>query len=222
MKPPAICLSNVFLSLQSSSGKVQILNDINLQIEEEEAVALVGPSGSGKSSLMMLISGLEHSTKGNINILGQNITQFNEDKLATFRSKNMGVVFQSFHLIPTMSAIENVATPLNIMGEKNADEKALSALNDVGLIGRKSHYPSQLSGGEQQRIALARAIVTRPRILLADEPTGNLDITSGNRVVEILFNFRKRFQATLLIVTHASELAKKCDRQINLKDGKIE
>ncbi len=222
MKPPAIRLSNVFLSLQSSSGKVQILNDINLQIEEEEAVALVGPSGSGKSSLMMLISGLEHSTKGNINILGQNITQFNEDKLATFRSKNMGVVFQSFHLIPTMSAIENVATPLNIMGEKNADEKALSALNDVGLIGRKSHYPSQLSGGEQQRIALARAIVTRPRILLADEPTGNLDITSGNRVVEILFNFRKRFQATLLIVTHASELAKKCDRQINLKDGKIE
>ena len=222
MKPPAICLSNVFLSLQSSSGKVQILNDINLQIEEEEAVALVGPSGSGKSSLMMLISGLEHSTKGNINILGQNITQFNEDKLATFRSKNMGVVFQSFHLIPTMSAIENVATPLNIMGEKNADEKALSALNDVGLIGRKSHYPSQLSGGEQQRIALARAIVTKPRILLADEPTGNLDITSGNRVVEILFNFRKRFQATLLIVTHASELAKKCDRQINLKDGKIE
>ena len=222
MKPPAIRLSNVFLSLQSSSGKVQILNDINLQIEEEEAVALVGPSGSGKSSLMMLISGLEHSTKGNINILGQNITQFNEDKLATFRSKNMGVVFQSFHLIPTMSAIENVATPLNIMGEKNADEKALSALNDVGLIGRKSHYPSQLSGGEQQRIALARAIVTKPRILLADEPTGNLDITSGNRVVEILFNFRKRFQATLLIVTHASELAKKCDRQINLKDGKIE
>ena len=148
--------------------------------------------------------------------------QFNEDKLATFRSKNMGVVLQSFHLIPTMSAIENVATPLNIMGEKNADEKALSALNDVGLIGRKSHYPSQLSGGEQQRIALARAIVTTPRILLADEPTGNLDITSGNRVVEILFNFRKRFQATLLIETHASELAKKCDRQINLKDGKIE
>ena len=121
-----------------------------------------------------------------------------------------------------MSAIENVATPLNIMGEKNANEKALSALNDVGLIGRKSHYPSQLSGGEQQRIALARAIVTKPRILLADEPTGNLDIASGNRVVEILFNFRKRFQATLLIVTHASELAKKCDRQINLKDGKIE
>lgn len=204
-----------------NAGQVDILHGISLDIEEGESVGLVGPSGSGKSSLLMLMGGLEQATGGSILALGNDLTAMNEDQLAKFRRDNMGVVFQSFHLIPTMTALENVATPLELAGAKDAFVRAQAELQAMGLGERMGHYPSQLSGGEQQRVALARASAPRPRILLADEPTGNLDEVNGQAIMDMLFSLRDRHGATLIMVTHSNELAQRCDRVIRLRDGRI-
>lgn len=198
------------------------MHDISLDVTAGETLGLVGPSGSGKSSLLMLMGGLEQATGGQITALGQNLTAMNEDQLALFRRDNMGVVFQSFHLIPTMTALENVATPLELAGHKDAFDRAEAELDAVGLADRADHYPSQMSGGEQQRVALARASAPRPRLLLADEPTGNLDATNGTAIMGLLFGLRDRHGATLIIVTHSNELATRCDRVIRLRDGRID
>lgn len=205
-----------------NAGRVDILHDISLNVVEGETLGLIGPSGSGKSSLLMLMGGLEQATGGQIIALGQNLTTMNEDQLALFRRDNMGVVFQSFHLIPTMTALENVATPLELAGVEDAFDRAEAELEAVGLGHRAGHYPSQMSGGEQQRVALARASAPRPRILLADEPTGNLDETNGRAIMNMLFDLRDRHGATLIMVTHAPELAERCDRVIRLRDGRID
>ena len=205
-----------------NAGRVDILHDISLDIEEGESVGLIGPSGSGKSSLLMLMGGLEQATGGHVSALGQDLTAMDEDALAKFRRGNMGIVFQSFHLIPTMTALENVATPLELAGVADAFDRAQAELEAVGLGHRAGHYPSQMSGGEQQRVALARASAPRPRILLADEPTGNLDETTGAAIMDLLFGLRDRHGATLVMVTHAPELAARCSRVIRLRDGRIE
>ena len=218
----ALSLSDVSLSLSGNAGNVDILHDISLTVAQGETLGLVGPSGSGKSSLLMLMGGLETATSGTIAALGTDITQMGEDDLARFRRDNMGVVFQSFHLIPTMTALENVATPLELAGVRDAFDRAQAELDAVGLGHRTHHYPSQMSGGEQQRVALARASVTRPKILLADEPTGNLDETNGAAIIDMLFGLREQHGATLIMVTHSNELAARCDRTIRLRDGRID
>jgi len=200
---------------------VPILRGISLNVEAGESIGLIGPSGSGKSSLLMLMGGLESITGGSISALGQDLTQMNEDALARFRRENMGIVFQSFHLIPTMTALENVATPLELAGDREAFKKAEAELEAMGLADRRHHYPAQLSGGEQQRVALARAAAPRPRILLADEPTGNLDTATGEIIMDLLFNLRDRHGATLILVTHAPDLAARCDRTLELRDGAL-
>ena len=222
MSDPVLSLSGVSLSLMGNAGPVDILHDISLDIAAGSSLGLIGPSGSGKSSLLMLMGGLETASAGRITALGQDITAMDEDALARFRRGNMGVVFQSFHLIPTMTALENVATPLELAGHKDAFERAEAELAAVGLAQRAGHYPVQLSGGEQQRVALARASAPRPRILLADEPTGNLDETTGKAIMDLLFGLQDRHGATLIMVTHAPELAARCDRVIRLRDGRIE
>ena len=222
MSDPVLSLSDVSLSLMGNAGPVDILHDISLDIAAGSSLGLIGPSGSGKSSLLMLMGGLETASAGRITALGQDITAMDEDALARFRRGNMGVVFQSFHLIPTMTALENVATPLELAGHKDAFERAEAELAAVGLAQRAGHYPAQLSGGEQQRVALARASAPRPRILLADEPTGNLDETTGKAIMDLLFGLQDRHGATLIMVTHAPELAARCDRVIRLRDGRIE
>ncbi len=214
-------LSNVELSLDGNAGKVDILHDISLDVTAGETLGLVGPSGSGKSSLLMLMGGLEQATAGTITALDENLTAMTEDGLARFRRHNMGVVFQSFHLIPTMTALENVATPLELAGVHDAFDRAAAELDAVGLGNRTDHYPGQMSGGEQQRVALARASAPRPRILLADEPTGNLDATNGAIIMDLLFDLRDRHGATLIMVTHSADLAARCDRVITLNDGRI-
>jgi len=219
MGSPVLSLSDVRLTLQGNAGPVSILKGISLNVERGETVGLTGPSGSGKSSLLMLMGGLEAVTSGGITVLDQDITRLNEDALARFRRDHMGIVFQSFHLIPTMTALENVATPLELAGDKKAFAKAQAELEAVGLGDRAGHYPAQLSGGEQQRVALARAAAPRPAILLADEPTGNLDSTTGEAIMDLLFNLRDRHGATLILVTHAPELAVRCDRVVELHDG---
>ncbi len=214
-------LSNAALSLDGNAGKVDILHDISLDVAAGETLGLVGPSGSGKSSLLMLMGGLEQATAGTITALGENLTAMTEDGLALFRRHHMGVVFQSFHLIPTMTALENVATPLELAGVADAFDRAAAELDAVGLGARADHYPSQMSGGEQQRVALARASAPRPRILLADEPTGNLDATNGSAIMDLLFDLRDKHGATLIMVTHSADLAARCDRVITLTDGRI-
>ena len=221
MSDPVLSLTNAALSLDGNAGRVDILHGISIEIARGETVGLVGPSGSGKSSLLMIMGGLERATGGTIHALGQDLTQMNEDGLARFRRGHMGVVFQSFHLIPTMTALENVATPLELAGDRDAFDRAEAELRAVGLGHRAGHYPSQMSGGEQQRVALARASVTRPEILLADEPTGNLDGANGSAIMDLLFDLRDRHGATLVLVTHAPELAARCDRVIRLADGRI-
>jgi putative ABC transport system ATP-binding protein len=221
MTAPVLSLRNATLSLDGNAGRVDILHGISLDIQSGETVGLVGPSGSGKSSLLMLMGGLEQATGGSIHALGQDLSAMNEDALARFRRDHMGVVFQSFHLIPTMTALENVATPLELAGVKDAFERARAELADVGLSQRADHYPSQMSGGEQQRVALARASVARPQILLADEPTGNLDGANGTAIMDLLFGLRDRHGATLVLVTHSNTLAARCDRVIRLEDGLI-
>ncbi len=210
------------LSLNGNAGPIDILHDISLEVAQGETLGLIGPSGSGKSSLLMVMGGLETATAGTITAAGHPLNKMNEDELARFRRDNMGVVFQSFHLIPTMTALENVATPLELAGARDAFEQAQAALAAVGLSDRVEHYPSQLSGGEQQRVALARATVPRPKILLADEPTGNLDATNGQAIMDLLFDLRDQYGSTLILVTHSRELAARCDRVIRLRDGRID
>jgi putative ABC transport system ATP-binding protein len=222
MTDPVLSISHAHLSLDGNAGRVDILHDISLEVASGETLGLVGPSGSGKSSLLMLMGGLEQATSGVITALGQDLTAMNEDQLALFRRDHMGVVFQSFHLIPTMTALENVATPLELAGAKDAFARAAAELEAVGLGNRMDHYPNQMSGGEQQRVALARASAPRPKILLADEPTGNLDETNGAAIINLLFDLRDRHGATLILVTHANELAARCDRVIRLRDGRID
>ena len=222
MTETLLSLTDAQLSLDGNAGRVDILKGITLEVRRGETLGLVGPSGSGKSSLLMLMGGLERATGGQVQALGHDLTALGEDALARVRRDHMGVVFQSFHLIPTMTALENVATPLELAGEANAFDRAEAELAAVGLGDRVDHYPAQLSGGEQQRVALARAAAPRPEILLADEPTGNLDGSTGEAIMELLFGLRDRHGATLVLVTHAPELAARCDRIIRLRDGEIE
>lgn len=222
MTNEVLTLRDVTLSLQGNAGLVEILHDISLDVHKGETLGLIGPSGSGKSSLLMILGGLERASSGSVVALGQDLTSMNEDALARFRRDHMGVVFQSFNLIPTMTALENVATPLELSGARDAFERAEAELDSVGLAHRKDHYPAQMSGGEQQRVALARAAVTRPKLLLADEPTGNLDGVNGSAVIEMLFGLRDRHGATLVLVTHSNSLAERCDRTIRLSDGRID
>ena len=216
-----LSLQDVSLSLDGNAGRVDILHGISFDVNSGETLALIGPSGSGKSSLLMLMGGLERATAGQITALGQNLSAMSEDALARFRRDKMGVVFQSFHLIPTMTALENVATPLELAGHRDAFERAAEELAAVGLAARADHYPAQLSGGEQQRVALARAAAPRPAIFLADEPTGNLDSTTGSQIIEQLFALRAAHGSTLVLVTHDPALAARCDRVLHLQDGRI-
>lgn len=220
-KEPAILLSDVRLTLASAAGPVNILNGVSLNVVKGEAVALVGPSGSGKSSLLMVAAGLEAASSGSVAVAGQNLSGLSEDALARFRRAHIGIIFQAFHLIPSMTALENVAVPLELMSDSDAFARARSALDAVGLKHRLSHYPGQLSGGEQQRVALARAIVHDPEILFADEPTGNLDGPTGTQVMDLLFALKARCNATLFLVTHEDALAHRCDRILRMKDGVI-
>lgn len=221
MADPILSLTDVTLTLAGNAGPVEILHGITLDVARGETLGLVGPSGSGKSSLLMLMGGLERATSGRIEALGQDLTAMGEDRLARFRRENMGVVFQSFHLIPTLTAQENVAIPMELARRPDAARRGAEELAAMGLHGRLGHYPSQLSGGEQQRVALARAVAMRPKILLADEPTGNLDAATGAAIMDLLFGLRDRYGATLVLVTHAPELAARCDRVVRLADGRI-
>ncbi len=215
-------IKDVHLSLNAATGPIDILKGITLEIEKGSSLGLIGPSGSGKSSLLMVLGGLEQATSGTVTALSKDITKLNEDALAQFRRHNMGVVFQSFHLIPTMTALENVATPLELAGDRDAFDKAATQLAAVGLDHRAGHYPSQLSGGEQQRVALARATVTQPKILLADEPTGNLDGKTGDEIIDHLFALQNKHGSTLVLVTHSQSLAARCDRVVRLRDGRLD
>ncbi|MBV9330232.1 MAG: ATP-binding cassette domain-containing protein [Alphaproteobacteria bacterium] len=219
---PAIDLKDVSLTLRSAAGLVRILSNVSLEIARGEAVALLGPSGSGKTSLLMIAAGLEAATSGAVIISGIDITRMGEDALARFRRGRIGIVFQSFHLIQTMSALENVAVPLELMGESDAFTRAEDELAAVGLSSRAHHYPSQLSGGEQQRVALARAMAPGPDILFADEPTGNLDQATGEGVSELIFSLRAKRGTTLFLVTHDATLAQRCGRILHLKDGRVD
>ena len=218
----AISRRDVHLSLGRGAARVHILKGISLEIGEGEAIGLVGPSGSGKSTLLMTMAGLERPDAGQIAIGGERIDHLGEDALARFRGERIGIVFQSFHLVPTMTALENVAIPLELAGRADAFRTAKRELANVGLGERLSHYPGQLSGGEQQRVALARALAPNPRILVADEPTGNLDEASGSRIIDLMFALKRERGGTLVLVTHDSGLAARCDRMIRLRSGLIE
>ncbi len=222
MKDPILVLEAAGLTLAGNAGPVEILKGISLSVDRGETVGLIGPSGSGKSSALMLMGGLERATSGRVMALGQDLGAMDEDALARFRLAHMGVVFQSFHLIPTMTALENVAVPLELAGARDAFDRAEAELRAVGLGHRLDHYPAQMSGGEQQRVALARAAAPRPAILLADEPTGNLDGSNGAAIMEMLFGLRDRHGATLVLVTHAPDLAARCDRVVRLVDGRLD
>jgi len=219
---PAISMRDVHLSLGRGAARVHILKGISLDIGEGEAVGLIGPSGSGKSTLLMTMAGLERPDSGEIRIAGSRIDQLDEDALARFRGERIGIVFQSFHLIPTMTALENVAIPLELAGRTDAFDAAKHELKAVGLGERLSHYPGQLSGGEQQRVALARALAPNPKILVADEPTGNLDEASGSTIIDLMFALKRERGGTLVLVTHDLGLAQRCDRMIRLRSGHIE
>jgi putative ABC transport system ATP-binding protein len=215
-------MRGVDLSLGRGAARVHILRDVALTIGKGEAVGVVGPSGSGKSTLLMIMAGLERPDKGEVEIDGVKLGAMNEDALARFRGRRIGIVFQSFHLIPTMTALENVAAPLELAGTSDATARATAELEQVGLGDRLSHYPAQLSGGEQQRVALARALCPRPSLLIADEPTGNLDETTGGAIVDLIFDLPARRGATLALVTHDAALAARCDRVIRMRSGKVE
>ncbi len=217
-----LSLQDAVLALDSNAGRIEILHGISLDVQAGETLALVGPSGSGKSSLLMLMGGLERATSGTITALDHDLSAMDEDALARFRRENMGVVFQNFHLIPTMTALENVATPLELAGRKDAIERAKAELEAVGLAHRADHYPSQMSGGEQQRVALARACAPSPRLLLADEPTGNLDQSTGETIMDLLFDLHAKRDTTLVLVTHSNALAERCERLVRLRDGQID
>ncbi|MEO0689812.1 MAG: ATP-binding cassette domain-containing protein [Pseudomonadota bacterium] len=209
------------LTLGNSAAPVDILKGIDLDIQHGEVVALLGPSGSGKSSLMAVLSGLERASGGSLQVAGQDFADLDEDGLAQARRGRIGIVLQAFHLLPTMTATENVATPMELAGSENASGRAKAELEAVGLGHRIDHYPTQLSGGEQQRVAIARAIAPRPELIFADEPTGNLDVTTGEEIVDLLFARRAETGATLLIITHDRALAERCERVLTMADGKI-
>ena len=209
------------LTVPSAAGAVNILRGIDLDIRAGEAVGIVGPSGSGKTSLLMVLAGLERASGGSVVLDGNELTALGEDQLARLRRDRVGIVFQAFHLIPTMTALENVAIPLELAGAARATERARESLEAVGLGHRLTHLPGQLSGGEQQRVALARAFAPRPRLLLADEPTGNLDRATGAAVMDLLFDLRARFGTTLMLITHDPALAARCDRTIAIADGLV-
>ena len=221
MTDPILDLDAASLSLTGNAGRVDILHSISLTAAPGETLGLTGPSGSGKSSLLMLMGGLERTTSGRVTVMGQDLGQMSEDDLARFRRDRLSIVFQSFHLIPTMTALENVATPLELAGHANAFQRAAAELAAVGLEARGGHYPAELSGGEQQRVALARAMAPRPRILLADEPTGNLDTATGAQIIELMFDLSTRHDTTLILVTHDAGLAARCDRVLRLVDGRL-
>jgi putative ABC transport system ATP-binding protein len=218
-----IVLSASGLGKQVSSpeGALTILDDINLQIAAGEAVALVGPSGAGKTTLLALLAGLDNSTSGKVQLCGEDLSTLNEDGRARVRGRNVGFVFQSFHLVPALTALENVMLPLELAGESNVAGRARDALDSVGLASRTGHYPRQLSGGEKQRVAIARAFVTSPSVLFADEPTGNLDTASGDRISKLLFDLNKQAGTTLVLVTHDRTLAERCDRIFELEAGRL-
>ncbi|MBX9589396.1 MAG: ABC transporter ATP-binding protein [Hyphomonadaceae bacterium] len=222
MAKPVIALADVSLTLTSRAGPVEILKGVDLSVSSGESIAIVGPSGSGKTSLLMVIAGLERATSGQVQVAGHEFTARDEDELALIRGANIGIVFQSFHLVPTMTALENVALPLEFAGKADAFATAQSLLEEVGLSHRMDHFPAQLSGGEQQRVALARALSPRPQILLADEPTGNLDGKTGGHIVDLLFNLQRQRQATLILVTHDTGLAERCGRVVRMADGRVE
>ena len=219
---PAIALAGVNLSLGQGAARVHILKDIDLHIGTGEAVGLVGPSGSGKSTLLMVMAGLERTDTGMVTVAGATLNKLDEDALARFRGRNVGIVFQSFHLIPTMTALENVAVPLELAGIADANERARAELAAVGLGARLDHYPAQLSGGEQQRVAVARALAPNPASLVADEPTGNLDEDTGRQIIDLLFAGHAQRGTTLVLVTHDSGLAARCGRVVRLRSGRVE
>jgi putative ABC transport system ATP-binding protein len=221
MTSSSVTLKNVSLTLPSRAGKVEILRGVDLTVNGGEAVGIVGPSGSGKTTLLMVIAGLEQVSGGEVGVAGTLLNGQNEDELARFRRDNIGIVFQSFHLIATMTALENVAVPLEFRGARDAMATARAHLERVGLGHRLSHYPGQLSGGEQQRVAIARALASGARILLADEPTGNLDQETGKQIIDLLFGLRKETGATLLLITHDRAVASRCNRIVEVRDGRI-
>ncbi|WP_408611946.1 ABC transporter ATP-binding protein [Falsiroseomonas oryzae] len=221
MTSPLIEASGLVFTAAAASGPVQVLRGVDLSVTTGEAVGIVGPSGSGKTSLLMLLAGLERPTAGRLTVAGRDLGALDEDALARFRRDEVGIVFQAFHLVPTMTALENVAIPLEFAGRRDAFDRAAAALQEVGLGHRLEHYPGQMSGGEQQRVALARAVVAEPRLILADEPTGNLDRATGTVVMDLLFGLRARLGTTLLLITHDPALAERCGRQVRIEDGRI-
>ncbi len=218
---PILQLTNIFLEFGGPDHSIEILKNIVLDISRGSSVAILGPSGSGKSSLLTIMTGLERQSAGSVGINGQILDRMNEDQLALFRRDNIGIVLQSFHLIPTMTALENVAVPLELAGRGDAMQVAAGCLDQVGLSDRLSHYPAQLSGGEQQRVAIARAIAPDPEIIFADEPTGNLDSETGQRIIRLIFDLQKKSGTTLVLITHDREVAGHCDRILYLQDGKL-
>jgi putative ABC transport system ATP-binding protein len=221
-EPDTIAISNVNLSLGAGAARVHILKNISLRVASGEAIGLIGPSGSGKSTLLMVMAGLERPDSGEVVVNGTPFNALDEDALARFRGRQVGIVFQSFHLIPTMTALENVAVPLELAGDPDASRRAAQELASVGLGDRLHHYPTQLSGGEQQRVALARALAPDPAILVADEPTGNLDEATGKQIVDLLFTKHAERGMTLVLVTHDTSLAQRCDRVVRLRSGRID
>lgn len=217
-----IAIRHLFMCLTAGGHPITILNNVSLEIPQKQMVAIVGPSGSGKSTLLGLIAGLDKPTAGSIFLDGVEITQMEESEMARYRRQKIGYIFQSFHLIPTLTALENVAVPLELNGDLNAHKRAAESLASVGLADRQAHYPVQLSGGEQQRVAVARAFACRPPILLADEPTGNLDSTTGRQVIDLLLSLNRDQGSTLVLVTHDQALASYAERIITLRDGRIE
>ena len=218
---PMVLLEDVHLTLESRAGAVNILRGIDLVIENGESVGVVGPSGSGKSTMLAVTAGLERTSTGRVIVAGTEYNGLTEDALALFRRHHIGIVFQAFHLIPAMTALENVAVPLELSGFRDAFERAHAGLSAVGLDTRLDHYPAQLSGGEQQRVALARAFATRPSLILADEPTGNLDTETGSQIIDLMFDIRARESTTLMLITHDPAVAKRCNRVVHLNDGRI-
>ena len=222
IETPAVELTGVNIRLGRGAARVHVLRDAALAIKRGEAIGLVGPSGSGKSTLLMVLAGLERPDSGSVLVEGNDLTKLDEDALARFRGARIGIVFQSFHLIPTMTALENVAMPLELQGISDAFARARDELAAVGLADRAAHYPAQLSGGEQQRVALARAIAGNPAILVADEPTGNLDDATGTAIIDLIFGLERARGTTLVLVTHDPALAARCDRVVRMRSGRIE
>jgi putative ABC transport system ATP-binding protein len=218
---PAVHLADVQLTLGSGASRVHVLKGMDLEVDAGQSVGIVGPSGSGKSTLLMVLGGLERADSGIVEVAGESLTNKNEDELARFRGRNIGIVFQSFHLIPNMTALENVAVPLELAGMDDAFERAADELKAVGLGDRLNHYPGQMSGGEQQRVAIARALAPSPRLLVADEPTGNLDKRTGDQIADLLFAKQKERGTTLLLVTHDPKLAEQCERMVRVSSGRI-